>query len=109
MMGICAMAVTRQVDAQTIGRLYAESVRDLGTVRSVHTRETSDWLEVWVVTEPIDILDEEPLYEAGVNLRHRFPESGILIRLANPREFPERYEMLRDVVPIQAEAVTESH
>ncbi|HYI14934.1 MAG TPA: hypothetical protein VEX37_06065 [Thermomicrobiales bacterium] len=103
------MAVTRQVDAQTIGRLYVESVRDLGTVRSVHVRETRDWLEVWVVTEPIDIQNEEPLYEAGVNLRHRFPDASILIRLANPSEFPERYEMLRDVVPMQAEAVAESH
>lgn len=102
------MAVTRQVDAQTIGRLYAESVRDLGFVRSIHVRETRDWLEVWVVTEPIDILDEEPLYEAGVRLWDRFPESGILIRVVNPDDFPTDYDMVRDVVPSQAKAVATS-
>lgn len=99
------MAVTRQVDAQTIGRLYAESVRDLETVRSVHVRETRDWLEVWVVTEPIDILDEEPLFEAGVALEDRFPDSGILIHVVNPRDYPEHYDILGNVVPTQAKAV----
>jgi len=103
------MAVTRQVDAQTIGRLYAESIRDLGSVRSVHVRETRDWLEVWVVTEPIEMVDEEPLFEAGVMMEDRFPEAGILIRVANPKDYPEHYDMIRDVVPAQAKVVAASH
>lgn len=56
------MAVARHVDALTIGRLYEESVRELGSVRSVHVHETRDWLELWVVTAPIEMRDEEPLY-----------------------------------------------
>lgn len=103
------MAVARHVDAQTIGRLFKESVRDLGIVRSVHVRETRDWLEVWVVTEPIDILGEEPLFEAGIVLEDRFPEAGILIRVVNPSDYPEHYDMIRDVVPSQAKAVAASH
>ncbi len=106
--GIMSMAIARHVDALTIGRLYEESVRELGVVLSVHVHETRDWLELWVVTELIEMMDEEPLYEAGVNLHDRFPKSGILIRLANPSHFPERYDMVRDVVPAQAEAVTAS-
>ncbi len=107
--GIMSMAIARHVDALTIGRLYEESVRDLGSVRSVHVRETPNWLEVWVVTEPIeDILGEEPLFEAGVMLRNRFPEAGILIRVANPSDYPEPRDMIRDVVPAQAKAVSVS-
>ena len=103
------MAVTRQVDAQTIGKTFAESVRDLGFVRSVHVRETPDWLEVWVVTEPIDILDEEPLYEAGVNLRRRFPGAGVLIHVVNPNDYPDRYDLVQHVVPTRAKTVAASH
>lgn len=103
------MAVTRQVDAQTIGRLYAESVRDLGTVRSVHVRETQDWLEVWVVTEPIDFPDEEPLFEAGVNLRYRYPDAGVLIHVVNPNDYPDQYDLVQRVVPRRAKSVAASH
>lgn len=100
------MAIARQVNAQTIGRLYAESVSDLGFVQSVHVRETRDWLEVWVVTELIEPEDEYPLYEAGVKLWNRFPEAGILVRVVNPESFPPGYDLVRDVVPSQAESVT---
>ncbi len=100
------MAVTRQVDAQTIGRHYAEIVRDLGFVRSVHVHETRDWLEVWVVTEPIDMLEEEPLYEAGGDLWDRFPEAGILVRVLNPADFPAHYDVTRDVLPSKARLVS---
>ena len=100
------MAVTPEVDAKTIGRLYAERVRDNRAVQSVHVRETPDWLEVWVVTVPIDVVDEEPLFEAGVALRDLYPGARILIRLANPRHFPDDYDMVRDVVPSRAEAVS---
>ena len=108
-MGTGDMAVTRQVDAQMIGRLYAESVHDLSFVRSVHVRETRNWLEVWVVTEPIDILDEEPLFEAGVNLRHRFPDAGIQVHVVNPEDYPDHYDLIQHVVPTQAKAVTATH
>ena len=99
------MAIIRQVDAQTIGRDYAESVRDLGFVRSVHVRETRDWLEIWVVTEPIDLLEEEPLYEAGVHLWDRFPEAGVLIHVVNPMDYPEGHDLIRNVVPSRAKEV----
>jgi hypothetical protein len=103
-----AMAVTRQVDAQTIGRLYAESVGDLGIVRSVHVCETRDWLEIWVVTEPIDFVDEELLYQAGVNLRHRHPDAGVLVQVVNPNDYPDHYDLVQRVVPTRAKAVAVS-
>lgn len=107
-MGTSAMAVIRKVDAQTIGRLFVESVRDLGFVRSVHVRETRDWLEVWVVTDPIEPDDERPLFEAGVRMWGRFPEAGVLVQVVNPLDYPEGHNLVRDVVPAQAEAVAAS-
>lgn len=104
-MGTGDMAVTRQIDAQTIGKLYAESVRDLGLVRSVHVRETRDCLEIWVVTVAIDLLEEEPLYEAGVQLWDRYPEAGVLIHVVNPMDYPEGHDLVRNVVPSRAKEV----
>jgi hypothetical protein len=103
------MAVTRQVDAQTIGRHYLESVRDLGMVRSVHVRETPDWLEIWVITDPIDFDDEDPLYEAGVKLWNEFPDASVLIHVVNPIDYPYDHDLIKQALPTQARSVATVH
>jgi hypothetical protein len=70
--------------------------------------ETRDWLEIWVVTEPIDFADEELLYQAGVNLRHRHPDAGVLVQVVNPNDYPDHYDLVQRVVPTRAKAVAVS-
>lgn len=93
------MAVTRHVNAQTVGTMYAELVRDDPAVRGIYVLPTEDWIEVWILTEQIEFDDEERFYGVGVTIQQHVPDTYVMIRLANPRHFPPEYDLVRDVIP----------
>jgi hypothetical protein len=103
--GIRDMAVTRHVDAQTIGSMYAELVRDDPAVRGIYVREDSDLIELWVLTTYIEIGEEEHFYGAGVTLQTEVPDTYVMIRLANPRHFAPDYDLVKHVIPSRAIAI----
>lgn len=99
------MAVTRQVDAQTVGQMYANLVRDDPAVRGVYVLENADCVELWVLTRHIEIDDEERYYGAGVALQGEIPDTYVMIRLANPRHFSPGYDLKANVIPSGAIAI----
>lgn len=99
------MAISQHVTAQDVGRRFADEVRQDSVAQGVWTRAVRDYIEVWLLTEPIDAETERYFYAAGALLHHWFPGAYIRFRLVNPRPFDEDTELVGDVIPSQAESI----
>lgn len=97
------MAIADPVTTQDTGRTFAQMVRDEQAALRLWARHHRDYLEFWLLTVPIDADTERRLYAAGVELRDRFPEVNIRVRILNPRFF--EHDDLTELVPAGAEEI----
>jgi hypothetical protein len=94
-----------QFDAQEIGRLLVETIRDDVAARCIYVQAGRDALEVWVLLEPIGVDAEDRFYEAGAALQRAFPDVVIRFHLVNPRLFAPDINLPGDVIPSGAIAI----
>lgn len=99
------MAISQQVTAHDVGSRFAEEVRHVPVVQGVWTRAVRDYIELWLLTEPIDAETERRLYALDGPLQRWFPDTYINFYLVNPRLFDEDTEIIGDVIPSQAEPI----
>ncbi|HEX5165734.1 MAG TPA: hypothetical protein VFV93_10085 [Thermomicrobiales bacterium] len=99
------MAVIRQVDAQMIGRLYAEMVEDDPDVQEIYVRPFGDSIEVWMLTSHSNYDAEDAIFDAAVAVQRRVPDTRIDLHVVNPRHYPTTCDLVRDIIPDNAVAV----
>lgn len=99
------MAISQQATAQDVGRRFADAVRQDPVAQGVWTRAVRDYIEVWLLTEPIDAETERRLYGLSASLDRWFPETYIQFYLVNPRLFSEDTELIGDVIPSTAVSI----
>lgn len=99
------MAISQQATAQDVGRRFAEEVRQDPAVQGVWARAVRDYIELWVLTDPIDAETERRLYALDAPLQRWFPTTYIYFYLVNPRLFDENTKLIGDVIPSQAEPI----
>jgi hypothetical protein len=84
------MTVKHNVDAKTLGKRFAQLVRERDLpVQSVWVRDTGEVPEIWIITEPMDLASERPIHQALVDLHRIFPVSLFDDRVINPSWIPE--------------------
>lgn len=99
------MAISHPVNAHDVGRRFADEVRQDPVAQGVWTRAVRDYIEVWLLTDPIDADTERRLYALDGPLQRWFPNTFINFHLVNPRLFDENTEILGDVIPSTAEPI----
>lgn len=83
------MAVKHSTSAQAIGRAFAKLLRGEASARRLAVRAVRDYVEVWLLTEPIDGETERRLYNAGGAIHDHFPEARIRFHVVNPRHYED--------------------
>lgn len=99
------MTISQQVNAHDVGSRFAEEVRQDPRAQGVWTRAVRDYIEVWLLTEPIDAETERHFYALGASLDRWFMETYIQFYLVNPRLFSEETELVGDVIPATAVSI----
>jgi hypothetical protein len=83
------MTVKHNVDAKTLGKRFAQLVRERDLpVQSVWVRDTGEVPEIWVVTRPLELEQMRPVYEARIPLRRSFPAADYAFNAINPDWIP---------------------
>jgi hypothetical protein len=99
------MAVTRQVDAQTIGQMYVEMAASDPDVHGIYARSLGDAIDIWMVATHPDYDAEDAVFETTVAIQRRFPDVHIHLHLVNPRLYPSVSDLETDVIPSNAIAI----
>jgi hypothetical protein len=102
------MAVTRQVDARTVGQTFAEMTEGYPDVHGIYVRPSGDAIDVWMLASHSDYDSEDAVFETTVAIRRRFPDVPIHVYLVNPRHYPTGCDLENDVIPSNAIAITNS-
>ena len=100
------MAVTRQVDAQTVGQTFAEMTESDPEVRGIYVRPSGDSIDVWMLTSHPDYDAEDAVFETTVAIQRRFPDTPIHLHLVNPRHYTTGCDLVSEVIPSNAVAVS---
>ncbi len=79
------MAIADRVTAAEIGKTYAETIRDEAGPKQLWMRSYRDYVELWLVVEPIEHDAELRLYAAEDAIYDRFPEASVRLHILNPR------------------------
>lgn len=102
------MVVDRAIDANEVGRTFAQHVQNTSDVVGVWVRLHREVFEVWVQTEPISTDREYELYSLVRLLHETFPHALIRFHLINPCDFdePDENDLAVDAgVPQNAEPI----
>jgi hypothetical protein len=79
------MTVKQDIDAKALGKRFAQLVRERDLpVQSVWVRDTSEVPEIWIITEPMELEQMRPVYEARIALRRSFPAADYAFNTINP-------------------------
>jgi hypothetical protein len=98
------MVTDRVVDAQEVGRAFAELVRNDSSVRSVWADQSRDVFTIWSLTEPISADRERELYAVVDQLHEIFPYALIEFHLINLLHYEAEPEdlVLEEMLPTTA-------
>ena len=96
------MAIAYNIDYAAIGRRFAEVVRPLPSVSGLWVQQVHDYVELWLLTEPIDAQQELDLYAASAWLHQAYPDVNIQFHLVNPLMFETGTAYVGDVIPRDA-------
>jgi hypothetical protein len=102
---VVTMAISQQVTAQDVGLRLADEARQDPVAQGVWARAVRDYIELWLLTEPIDAETERHFYGLSASLDRWFPETYIQFYLVNPRLFSEDTELVGDVIPSTAVSI----
>jgi hypothetical protein len=99
------MTISPHVTAQDVGRRFVEEVRQDPVAQGVWVRAVRDYIEVWLLTDPIDAETERHFYGLSALLDRWFPETYIQFYHVNPRLFSEETELVGHVIPLTADSI----
>lgn len=99
------MAVTRQVDARTIGQTFAEMAEGDPEVHGIYVRPFGDSIDVWMLASHPDYDSEDAVFKTTVTVQRRFPDTHIHLHLVNPRHYPTVCDLENEVIPSNAVAI----
>lgn len=98
------MAVAHYVpNAQEIGRTFAQAIQG-EPIRGLWVRTVRGYVELWLLTAPVDLATERRLHTATRSLIEKFPKANFRLRVVNPRH-AEPSEDPRTIIPTDAELV----
>ena len=98
------MSVKQNIDARTLGRRFAEIVTEQDLpIHGIWTRDSHEYPEIWVVTNPLELEQMRPVYEARVTLRRLFPSADYVFSTVNPSWFTSF--SVEDHVPADARRI----
>ncbi|ACZ37663.1 MAG: hypothetical protein DIU58_002620 [Sphaerobacter thermophilus] len=98
-----SVGLDNEIPVQRIGRAFAALIQDEPAVQQFWVRQHCGWVELWLLTEPIDRSIERHLYGTVSHLYEQFPEAAIRLHLINPRLY-EAMD-LETIIPQDAESV----
>lgn len=92
------MTVNQRVNAKTLGKRYAEIVRERNLpVQSIWATDAEGHPELWILTAQLpDLNDVKPVLRVLVDLQREFPDAMFDHRLLNPAWTPD-YDISSDV------------
>lgn len=99
------MAITQNLSAYDVGRRLADEISQDPAARGLWARNVRDYVELWLLTEPIDADTERRLYSVAASLYDWFPGAYIRFSVVNPRLFDEETELVGDVIPSKADSI----
>lgn len=82
------MAVRHSVTPRQAGRVFADLVRSEPEACRLWVRAVRDYVELWLVTTPMESDEAPSLYEAGLVLSDQFPAADLRLHVINPRNYP---------------------
>src|SRR5690625_173234 len=98
------MPVKQQVSAETLGKRYAELVRERELpVQGIWARQSARTPQLWIVIAPMELKEERPIHQAVVDLQREFPDSLFEDRVVNPAWIPDFHA--EDEVPQDARRI----
>ncbi len=98
------MAVGNPITAQAAGSALARAVRAEPTVLGLWVRAYRDYVELWLVTAPIEPDAVRRLQEAGLTVEDRFPEADLRLHILNARNYADLDPAT--LIPPGAEAIS---
>ncbi len=75
--------------AREIGRYWARLVQAQPAAQRMWVRAVRDYVELWLLTAPIDPASEAPFDEAAVAVHDRFPAAHVRFYVLNPCSFQD--------------------
>jgi hypothetical protein len=97
------MAIMQATTAAEIARAFADLVRHEASARRLWVSTQRDYMELWLLTDPIDGDAERRFHEAAVSLWDRYPSAYVRLHIVNPRT--TELGDPADVVPNGAEEI----
>lgn len=71
------MAVTRHVDARTVGQTFAEMTERDPDAHGIYVRPSGDSIDVWMLASHSDYDSGDAVFEMTVTIQRRFPDTPI--------------------------------
>lgn len=81
------MALTTQTYAEQLGRVLAEAARREPGVEELWVSTRPDGVDLWLLTQPVDLSVEHELHGLADVLYERFDGADFLVYVVNPRHF----------------------
>ena len=81
------MAIKDEVTAQEIGRSYAAAVSREPTAQRLWVSSHRDYIELWLLSEPIDMDTRRRFFEPVAEMHDRFPDANARFHVINPSEY----------------------
>src|SRR5690554_4699486 len=81
------MIVDRQPTVESIGKIFADAVRDDEAVREVWVAEDCEGFIISVFTDEIDIPHELQIYGHDMDVHKQFPDALFEVHVNNPRNY----------------------
>ncbi|HZO28158.1 MAG TPA: hypothetical protein VFH48_19450 [Chloroflexota bacterium] len=81
------MALTTQTYAEQLGRAFAEAARGEENIVELWVSTRPGGVDLWVLTQPIDMAAEKMLYRFTDTLYARFKTADFQVYTVNPRHF----------------------
>jgi hypothetical protein len=100
------MAMTKRGVVAEISQALAGSLSAEPQVRGVWIEDKDDKVDVWVLTEPVEIEYERHLHAIGVDIRRRLAAHGTMFHIINPNDWEPTVKLVGDVIPESAEPVS---
>ena len=101
------MTATKPASIENIANAFVNMLRGDSTARRLYGRMHHEVVELWLLTEPIDVDHELRIYRLAAVLDRTFPNSLIEFHLVNPAHFePFRHDQ---IIPVDDPNVTLFH
>jgi len=82
------MAVGHPVTPRQAGSAFAALVRGEPDARRLWVRAVRDYVQLWLMTAPLEADEAPHLYAAGLALEQQFPDADLRLHVLNPRNYP---------------------